>query len=34
MITIETNRLLLKNYRVTDIEDIIKYFSVVNLVKY
>ena len=28
MITIETNRLLLRNYRVTDFEDIIKYFSV------
>lgn len=27
MITIETNRLLLRNYRVTDFEDIIKYFS-------
>ena len=34
MITIETSRLLLRNYRVTDFEDIIKYFSVVNLVKY
>ncbi len=34
MITIETNRLLLRNYKVTDFEDIIKYFSVVNLVKY
>lgn len=27
MITIETNRLLLRNYKVTDFEDIIKYFS-------
>ena len=27
MITIETSRLLLRNYRVTDFEDIIKYFS-------
>lgn len=27
MITIETSRLLLRNYRVTDFENIIKYFS-------
>ena len=27
MITIETNRLLLRNYKVTDFEDILKYFS-------
>lgn len=27
MITIETDRLLLRNYTVTDFEDIIKYFS-------
>ncbi len=27
MITIETNRLLLRNYKVTDFKDILKYFS-------
>ena len=27
MITIETDRLLLRNYKVTDFGDILKYFS-------
>ncbi len=34
MITIETDRLLLRNYRVTDFEDIIKYFSDEEVSKY
>lgn len=34
MIAIETNRLFLRNYRVTDFEDIIKYFSDEEVSKY
>ena len=34
MIAIETNRLLLRNYRVTDFEDIIEYFADEEVSKY
>ena len=34
MIAIETNRLLLRNYRMTDFEDIVKYFSNEEVSKY
>jgi ribosomal-protein-alanine N-acetyltransferase len=34
MIAIETDRLLLRNYRVTDFEDIIKYFADEEVSKY
>ena len=34
MIMLETNRLLLRNYRMTDFEDIIKYFSNEEVSKY
>ena len=34
MVAIETNRLLLRNYRVTDFEDIIKYFADEEVSKY
>ncbi len=34
MTAIETNRLLLRNYRMTDFEDIAKYFSNEEVSKY
>ena len=34
MVAIETDRLLLRNYRMTDFEDIIQYFSDEEVSKY